>query len=764
MGYDNEKKIEYTANELDSNSDDLLTAKSDIKKNETFINHQENINRPSSILSPTSPLPPNEDTDDVDIVNKLASMTDDPTLPVFTLRSIILGVILSCISASVSQLMIFKPVNTPLSTTCLLMIAYAICKLMEKVIPQGGWLNPCPLNHKEMACIYVMVSSANTSAYGTYILGAQYLYYNDAPSAFGSIAFLIATQCVGYGIAGQLRRFIVYPANMIWPNVLPTIAFIRTLNSENQGFSLRTKIFFMTFFCIFIYEFIPQYMFPLLSGISIFCIANRGSIWFQRLFGGLAVNEGLGILQLSFDWNYLSHHSPLVLPLYVQLNIIGGIFILYILAPLLYYYNVWHAQSFPFLSNSLFTLNETTGESKHYPQKEILNPDNTVNVTKLEEIGHPHFSTYGAVAYIFYNFAVTASITHVALYYGKEILQTLKSTRANVAAHLDDIHIRLMAVYKEVPTWWYYILFVLGIALNIAVAYTNESQLPWWGVIVAVLVSLVFSLPLNIIEAVTGRDIGLNVLAELIGGLLFPHKPVANMYFKTLGYNTLSQAGRMASDLKIGHYMKVPPRLTFFHQIVGTIIGCLFNYLVNITVITAQKDVLLDPTTKSNVWNGAYFQGKNSAAITWGGVGPVAMFGPGTQYSIILWSFLIGFLIPIPCWLLHKRYPKVGFNYIHTPMIISGLAIVPGSATAYITVSLLITLLSQWYLRRYYYRRFVKYNYLISTALDSGTSLAVFIISFALMGGGDGKARPFPIWWGNRTDAKYVDYCCMDCN
>lgn len=160
-------------------------------------------------------------------------------------------------------------------------------------------------------------------------------------------------------------------------------------------------------------------------------------------------------------------------------------------------------------------------------------------------------------------------------------------------------------------------------------------------------------------------------------------------------------------------------------------------------MITAQKDVLLDPTTKSNVWNGAYFQGKNSAAITWGGVGPVAMFGPGTQYSIILWSFLIGFLIPIPCWLLHKRYPKVGFNYIHTPMIISGLAIVPGSATAYITVSLLITLLSQWYLRRYYYRRFVKYNYLISTALDSGTSLAVFIISFALMGGGDGKVYVF---------------------
>ncbi|CAO3640503.1 unnamed protein product [Cunninghamella echinulata] len=72
-------------------------------------------------------------------------------------------------------------------------------------------------------------------------------------------------------------------------------------------------------------------------------------------------------------------------------------------------------------------------------------------------------------------------------------------------------------------------------------------------------------------------------------------------------------------------------------------------------------------------------------------------------------------------------------------MIISGLAIVRGSATAYITVSLLVVLLSQWYLRLYYYHWFVKYNYIISTALNSDTLLTVSIISFALMGGNDGK-------------------------
>lgn len=53
------------------------------------------------------------------------------------------------------------------------------------------------------------------------------------------------------------------------------------------------------------------------------------------------------------------------------------------------------------------------------------------------------------------------------------------------------------------------------------------------------------------------------------------------MYFKTLGYNTLRKAGAMASDLKIGHYLKVPPRAIFTSQFLGTIIGCIFNYIIN---------------------------------------------------------------------------------------------------------------------------------------------------------------------------------------
>lgn len=35
---------------------------------------------------------------------------------------------------------------------------------------------------------------------------------------------------------------------------------------------------------------------------------------------------------------------------------------------------------------------------------------------------------------------------------------------------------------------------------------------------------------------------------------------------------------------------------------------------------------------------------------------------------------LAGFGFPIPFWLLHKKYPKVGFNYVFTPILVGGLS------------------------------------------------------------------------------------------
>ncbi|KAL0098126.1 OPT family small oligopeptide transporter [Phycomyces blakesleeanus] len=702
----------------------------------------------------------NEDLD-LEIVNQIASVEDDPNTKVLTVRAFVSGSLLACLGSSVYQLMQFKPVPVPLSNMFLLILAYLLCQGSTRVFKTGTLLNPGPFNVKEHTLIYVIVSSANASAYGTYILGAQQLYYTEYPSAAGGIFLLFATQIIGYGIAGQLRPFLVYPSQMIWPTSLPTVSFLKTFNGPGNESRFLIKFFFAVFFAVFVWELVPQYMFPLLGGFSIVCLAKRDSVWVQRIFGGISVNEGLGIGSISLDWTSLSYYAPLVLPLYVQFNIYGGILILWLLAPLVYYFDVWHAKSFPFLSNGLYQLNEETGEAVRYPQALVLDELNNINLTALEEVGRPYYGAIYAIQYIFINFGVTSMVTHVILYHGADIKNIAFAIFRRKESKEQDIHNRLMSAYKEVPAWWYYIIFVCGIGLNIGIGYANKSQLPWWGFLIAIILSTVLSLPLNMITAITGTGFGLNVVAEMICGFMLPGNPVANMYFKTIGYNTMSQAGAMAADLKIGHYLKVPPRIVFSAQMLGTVIGCIFNYIVNYTIINSKREQLLDPN--GNIWSGSTPQTINSAAITWGAIGPMFMFGPGTLYYFFLWAFIVGLFLPVPFWLLHRFFPKVGFNYINVPMILVGLCTLPGSSSSWITLSWVIILVSQLYVKRRYSKWYVKHNYLMSAALDSGASLMSFLLAMTVFGGGDGIERPFPNWAGNNNDIPYYDYCCADC-
>lgn len=70
-----------------------------------------------------------------------------------------------------------------------------------------------------------------------------------------------------------------------------------------------------------------------------------------------------------------------------------------------------------------------------------------------------------------------------------------------------DIHTRLMSKYKQVPEWWFWCILVGNIALTIfACEYYNEQlQLPWWGVLLACAIAIVFTLPIGIITAITNQ-------------------------------------------------------------------------------------------------------------------------------------------------------------------------------------------------------------------------------------------------------------------
>jgi OPT oligopeptide transporter protein len=67
---------------------------------------------------------------------------------------------------------------------------------------------------------------------------------------------------------------------------------------------------------------------------------------------------------------------------------------------------------------------------------------------------------------------------------------------------------------------------------------------------------------------------------------------------------------------------------------------------------------------------------------------------------------------------------------------------------------------SQFYLRKYRPRWFKDYNYILSAAMDGGTQVLQFILTFSLFGGA-GKVVEFPLYWGNNAKGNF-DYCMKD--
>lgn len=62
---------------------------------------------------------------------------------------------------------------------------------------------------------------------------------------------------------------------------------------------------------MFVWEIIPAYIFPLLNGVNIICLATQkapsaAQDVITNFFGGTNANEGLGFAAISFDWQYIS--------------------------------------------------------------------------------------------------------------------------------------------------------------------------------------------------------------------------------------------------------------------------------------------------------------------------------------------------------------------------------------------------------------------------------------------------------------------------
>lgn len=349
-------------------------------------------------------------------------------------------------------------------------------------------------------------------------------------------------------------------------------------------------------------------------------------------------------------------------------------------------------------------------------------------------------STTLAMAYAVAFASLPAVFVHTFLWFRKDIVKRFSNTLRDER----DIHSRLMMAYPEVPLWWYGLIGVMTFVLLCVGVEIYPTQMPAWSVLVGIIIGAVITIPLAMLMAITNQQISSQVFHELVGGYILPGRPIANVLFKTVAFISTHQAISFVGDLKLGHYMKIPPRTMFSIQLAAAGISCFVVTVVQDWMLENIDD-LCSPKQKA----GFICPGTNTFAtssLVWGAIGPRRMFSPGAQYGSLLYFFLIGAFLPIPFYFLARRYPLSIWRYVNIPIFFAGLgAMPPASGINYISWTL-VGLVFNYVIRKYHFRWWMRYNYILSAALDSGVAFGVLMIFFTLVLPRGGIQLN---WWGN---------------
>ncbi|KAG0029015.1 hypothetical protein BGZ81_004207 [Podila clonocystis] len=707
-----EQKQEHLADK------DFVDEKFDIERTQVDLEEEED-----------SPIPE---------VAAIVSNKDDASLPVMTFRFWFMAVFFSIFLSFFNQFFWFRTKPLTITPLVIQLLAYPLGKFMARVLPTGR-LNPGPFNIKEHVLISMTANCAATCAYAVDITVIQKVYYHQDFKFWANFLLIICTQFLGFGMAGVLRRYLVYPAAMIWPGNLVQVALMNTLHQDEKlqpGQWTRFKFFCVAALGMFLYSWFPTFIFPVMASISWVCWINPKSQILSQIGGA----GGLGVGAISLDWNTIISYlgSPLIVPWWAQVNIgIGFFLIAWVMVPIAYYTNLWNAKQFPIVTPELFKL-----DGSPYDTLAILDEDGVLDENKYAEYGPLRISTFFALTYGIGFAGLSSMITHTWLYHRHKLLAQWRQSRE----HSEDIHHKLMQAYPEVPDWWYASLFVVMTIVAMITCEVWPYKLPWWSVLLAVAMSAFFSLPVGLIQAVTQQQPGLNIITEYVIGYILPGRAVANVTFKVLGYISMTQALTFTSDLKLGHYMKVPPRAMFWAQMLGTFIASLVNLLTANWLLSTQKDVCTRANAEFQCPQAETFY---SASVIWGVIAPERMFGPTSIYNAVNYFFVLGFFLPIPFYYFKKFYPNSALEYIHVPVVLAATGNMPPAKAYNYTNWLAIGFLFQFFARRYYPAWHLRFTYVLSAAFDTGVAFTILVMFFVIKMPG----YEMPFWWGNPKES-----------
>lgn len=436
----------------------------------------------------------------------------DEDVPANTIRAWVIGLLLTTIGSGLNMLFSMRYPSIYITSIVAQLVAYPIGKGWELVMPKKKFttfgivwsLNPGPFNMKEHTIITVMANASfgGGAAYSTDVLLAQEAFYGQNFGWGYKLLLTWSTTMMGYGLAGIARRFLVWPAAMIWPTNLVNTSLFYALHDHSPADPTKTggwTIGRYRYFCYvalgsFCWYWFPGFIFQALSVFAFVTWIRPDNVIINQIFGGYT---GISLLPITFDWTTISGFvlSPLIPPWHAIANTMVGCVIFFWFVTLgLHYGGGFYAEYLPISSSGSY---DNTGHK--YNVSRILTPDFQLDVEAYEAYSPLFLSTTFALCYGLSFATMISLIVHTALYNGKEIWLRAKLAREQE----DDVHMRLMKKYRDAPDWWYLSLFVSMIGVSFAVCYAWDTHLSGWAFVICILIPLVWSIPIGMVQAIT---------------------------------------------------------------------------------------------------------------------------------------------------------------------------------------------------------------------------------------------------------------------
>ncbi|KAL7410271.1 OPT oligopeptide transporter protein-domain-containing protein [Mrakia frigida] len=663
------------------------------------------------------------------IVRELVDFEDDTSTPILTWRFYFLSGIFTALGAWLTQMSYFRTTSIPYSIYFVQIASLYFGRLLagalpKKTIGRGRFsfeLNPGPFSVKEHVAIVLAANTGATNNLGDYVLAPLYVYYDAPMNGWLAILFMWSCVFVGFSYASFARKFLIEDPKIVFPLTLQQVALFRSMRDSFEYDSATNKkqmrVFWYGILAFFVWQFLPEYVAPLLSSLTILCwVSSNPNVTFAG--SGLG---GAGFLNITLDWSNIGS-SVIYQPWWVQTNVFAASVLgVWILIPVGWYTGAFNSDLYPIRSFERRT---------------------------------NYFFSY--VAYL-------GTFVSLALFQGPLLWKTAKAQYRGEKLHRDRLNV-IMDAYPTVPWTWNVVLFIVPVGVLTGLTVGGTLCMPVYALYIGPAFGAAIVLPMGYIYSVSGYSVSVGYFNEIVYGYIInlggSRHPVGSLSYRVISGQAWYEAQSMLSDMKaspdqarfsfrpLGHYFHIPPRAVLWAQVWGILIGVPINYATIMWICTSKADFLTGKTSDPNKqWTGQTVISLNNQGIQFALVGPKRLFAD-PAYQPMLYGFVVGAVAPFLLYGLHRTFPRAKFNLFSLAIFGSAMESFHGNISTGFFTKYILGSVNYLYLRRHKYEFWKTYAYIFGAAADTGLNLNMLIIFLAFSAG---KTVTMPHWFGNNA-------------